>query len=114
MSAVMGPYWPALAVVTVGLCWAVVGPVAKEEIKHRNVRMVVRVFESKKKNIPTVQTTLNIAWAQSLHPLQMWGPRRLIGDENVAKEHRKLVEHAYEWLYACSSQKNMEKKHTYG
>ena len=34
----MGPYWPALAVMTVGLCWpalAVVGPVAKEEIKHR-------------------------------------------------------------------------------
>ena len=55
MSAVMGPYWPALAVVMVGLCWAVVGPVAKEEIKHRNVRMVVRVFESKKKNIPMVQ-----------------------------------------------------------
>ena len=110
----MGPYWPVLAVVTVGLCWAVVGPVAKEEIKHRNVRMVVRVFESKKKNIPMVQMTLNIAWAQSLRPLQMWGPRRLVGDENMAKEHRKLVEHAYKWLYACSSQKNMEKKHTYG
>jgi hypothetical protein len=60
MSAVVGPYWPALAVVTVGLCWpvlAVVGPVAKEEI-----------------------------------------------------EHRKLVEHAYKWSYACSSQKKYGKK----
>ena len=55
MSAVVGPYWPALAVV--GLCWpvlAVVGPMAKEEIKHRKLAKhahewsVVHVFESKK------------------------------------------------------------------
>jgi hypothetical protein len=31
-----------------------------------------------------------------------WGPTGDTDDLKKKKEHKKLVEHAYEWSYACS------------